>query len=107
MGLAWGGFVQDVGELLGLDLVQVFVAPFELLEGFDDGLGHASVGFVRAADEDKFFAAGDAFVPIGGVETDAEKSGGAWLGVFLAHEMSASAEGSAGGSGSRATSSTA
>ena len=74
-GLARGGFVYDLGELASIDGFEVFVATFELLEGLDGGLGHALVGFGGAADEDEFFAGGDALVAVLVVEADADEAG--------------------------------
>ena len=66
--------VDDVGEFGGLDLGELFAPVFELLEGFDDGLGHALMGFLGAADDGELFAGGDAFMSVGVVETDTQET---------------------------------
>ncbi len=68
---------------LGLtDLREVFAALFQLLEGFDDGLGHAPMRLLGAADDRELFARGQAFVAVLIVEAEADEGGG-----FLAFDL--------------------
>lgn len=55
--------------------MQVLSATLQLLEGFNDGLGHATVRFFGTSDDGELFAGGDALVTVFVVETDAEQSG--------------------------------
>lgn len=67
--------MQNFGQLPMVDLLQLFVPPLELLEGFDHGFGHALVGFRRSSDQGEFFAGGDTFVAVLIVETDSNETG--------------------------------
>jgi len=73
--LSGRGFVDDVGEFGAPDLGEGFAAVFEFLEGFDEGLGHAFVRFLGAANDGELVGGGDAFVAVLVVEADAEDSG--------------------------------
>ena len=81
-GLSWRGFVDDVGEFGAFDLGEGFAAVFEFLEGFDEGLGHAFVGFLGAADDGELLGGGDALVAVLVVEADAEDAGDGGSGAF-------------------------
>src|SRR5471032_290464 len=69
------GLVQDFRELVRLDLVELFLAGFQLLESLHDRLGHAPVGLFRTADDRELLARGDAFVAVVVVEPEAEQGG--------------------------------
>lgn len=68
----------DVVELLVADLFELFAARLEFFVDLDGVLGHLFVGFMRAADECKVRAGGDAPFPVG-IQADAEQRGFAFF----------------------------
>jgi hypothetical protein len=64
----------DVVELLAADGFELLAAGLEFFVDLDGLLGHRLVGFLRAADERKVRAGGDALVPVG-IQADTEQRG--------------------------------
>ena len=64
--------LDDLVQLSGLDLFELFLPAFELFKCFDHRLGHALVGVLGTAHKDEFLAGGDAFVAVLVVEADAK-----------------------------------
>lgn len=93
LGLSRCRTMQDFGEFGGLDVLELFAALFELLEGLDDGLGHAAVRLFGTADNGELFAGGDALVAVLMVEADAEEGGGRGQFFLFAHAVTVSATG--------------
>jgi len=75
--------MDDLREFLRLDFGEVFAAVLQFLEGFHDGLSHAPVRFLRAANYGKLLTRGDAFVAILVVEPEADQRGGFFPGRLL------------------------
>ncbi len=66
------GLVNDFGEFPPVDGFDLFVATFQLFERLDRSFRHALVGFLRAADQGKFFTLSNAFVAVFIVQSDAQ-----------------------------------
>ena len=81
--------MDDLGQFLRLDGLELLAAGFQFFEGLDDGLSHATVGLVGSANNGEFIRSGETFVSIFVIEANAQKVGRLWLaaaGYFL-HRM--------------------
>ena len=74
--------VQDFGELIGLHLVELFLAGLQFLKRLHGGLRHATVRFIGATKNGELFTGGDAVMAVLVVETDAQQ-GRTGSGVLL------------------------
>src|SRR4051812_25385971 len=78
--------MDNFSKLLRFDRFEFFAPGFQLFERFDDGFGHASVGFVGSADDGKLFGGSQALVAILVIEADTKEMSGlrfAATGYFL------------------------
>jgi len=70
--LVWGAIFDDILELVLLYVVEGLALAVERFKGFDDGLCHAFVGLLRAAEDGEAFGLGDALVAVFMIEADAD-----------------------------------
>lgn len=62
--LGWAILLQQIGKPLWLDIGKRFTVVFHVLEGFDNGLGHALVGAFGAANDGELLRLSDSFMPV-------------------------------------------
>ena len=66
--------MENVRQFGWLDMLQLLPALLELLESFHDGLRHATVSFLRSADDRELLTGGDSLVTVVIVEADTQQT---------------------------------
>ena len=66
--------MHDFRQLAMIDGLEVFIATLQFFERFEGRFGHALVGLRGSANQYEFFSAGNAFMSVIAVETEAKQA---------------------------------
>ena len=66
--------MKNVRQFGWLNMLQLLPALLELLKGFHHGLRHATVSFLRSADDRELLTGGDSLVSVVIVEADTQQT---------------------------------